>query len=207
VVADIIRLSGEYEIVGFLDDFNTHLYGSDFCGAKVLGGRDKLEQLRREGVRHLILGFGKCRARLELSALVKSLGFNLAVAIHPRATVAQDARIGPGTVVVAEAVINPGSMIGENVIVNTLALVGHDCLVEDGAHISSGVRLAGGVKVGCAAWVGIGSTVIEGIRIGAGTRIGAGSVVVEDIPDQVLAYGVPARIIRKIATDEDQEAH
>lgn len=206
VVTDIVRLRGEYEIVGFLDDLNSHLYGSDFCGAKILGGRDKLEQLRREGVRHLILGFGKCHARLELSSLVKSLGFTLAIAIHPRATIAQDAQVGPGTVVVAGAVVNPGSSIGENVIINTLASVGHDCVVEDGAHIAPGVRLGGAAKVGRAAWVGIGSTVIEGVRIGVGARIGAGSVVTEDIPGCVLAYGVPARIIRKIATD-DQEVH
>lgn len=205
VVTDIVRLRGEYEIVGFLDDLNSHLYGSDFCGVKILGGRDQLEQLCREGVRHLILGFGQCHARLELSSLVKSLGFTLAIAIHPRATIAQDAQVGPGTVVVAGAVVNPGVSIGENVIINTLASVGHDSVVEDGAHISPGAHLAGGVKVGRAAWVGIGSTVIGGVRIGMGARIGAGSVVTEDIPDYVLAYGVPARIIRKIAADEVQE--
>lgn len=203
VVADIIRLQGKYEIVGFLDDWNPHFHGADFCGAKVLGGREQLERLYRAGVRQIVLGFGKCHARIELSELVKSLGFNLATAIHPRATVAADVRVGPGTVIAAGAVINPGCSVGENVIVNTLSLVGHDCIVEDGATISSGARLAGGVRVGRAAWVGIGSTVVERAHIGAGARIGAGSVVLNDIPEYVLAHGVPAKIIRRIAPDEN----
>jgi UDP-N-acetylbacillosamine N-acetyltransferase len=203
VVADIIRLQRKYEIVGFLDDWNSQLHGSAFCGARVLGGREQLEPLYRAGVRHIILGFGKCHARMALSELVKSLGFSLVTAIHPHATVAADVRVGAGTVIAAGTVINPGASIGENVIVNTLALVGHDCVVGDAAHISSGVRLAGGVTVGRAASVGIGSTVIERVRIGVGARIGAGSVVTKDIPEYVLAYGVPADIVRKMAPDEN----
>jgi len=202
VVADVVRLVGKREIAGFLDDWNPHLYGSDFCGAKVLGGREQMERLYREGIRQLVFGFGKCHARLELSAVAKSAGFSLATVIHPRATIANDVLIGPGTVVAAGAVINPGASVGENVIINTLALVGHDCVVEDGAHVSSGARLAGYVRVGRAAWVGIGSTVAERKHIGAGAKIGAGAVVVSDIPEYVLAYGTPAKIIRKTATDE-----
>src|SRR5829696_7102348 len=135
VVADIVRLNGEYNIVGFLDDLNPDRRDEELYGATVLGGRERLESLRSEGVRHLILGFGNCAARLRLSALVREKGFSLATAIHPSAIVATDASIGAGTVVTAGAVINPGSRIGENAVVNTLASVGHECLVDDGAHV------------------------------------------------------------------------
>jgi acetyltransferase-like isoleucine patch superfamily enzyme len=40
--------------------------------------------------------------------------------------------------------------------------------------------------------------VIDGIQIGARAIIGAGAVVVRDIPNGVVAYGTPARVIRKI---------
>jgi acetyltransferase EpsM len=203
VVADIVRLAGKWEIAGFLDDWALHLQGSDFCGAKILGGREQLEKLRSQGISHVVCGFGKCHARLELSALIKPLGLSLATAIHPRATTARDVPIGSGTVIMAGAVVNPGASVGENVIINTLALVGHDCVIEDGAHVSAGARLAGKVRIGRAAWVGIGSTVIEGVHIGAGAKIGAGAVVAEDIPEYVLAYGLPAKIIRKMAMDEN----
>jgi UDP-N-acetylbacillosamine N-acetyltransferase len=49
--------------------------------------------------------------------------------------------------------------------------------------------------------VGIGATVVGKTRIGSGTIIGAGAVVVDDIPDGVVARGAPARVIRKVRPD------
>ncbi len=198
VVADIIRLREEYEIVGFLDDVNPDRRNAEFCGSRVLGGQEQLVHLRRQGIDHIIFGFGDCNARLKLSKLVQELGFSLATAIHPRATVAADVTIGGGTVIVAGSVVNPGARIGENVIINTCASVDHDCVIEDGVHICPGVHLAAHVRVGQAAWIGIGATVKDRVHIGPGSLIGAGAVVLNDIPDGVVAYGVPARIVRKL---------
>jgi len=57
--------------------------------------------------------------------------------------------------------------------------------------------LAACVTVERGSWVGIGSLVREGVHIGSDVMIGAGSVVLHDIPDGALAYGVPAAVIRK----------
>jgi UDP-N-acetylbacillosamine N-acetyltransferase len=197
VAADAIRLGDEYEIVGFLDDFTPGRKGESFCGAKVLGGKELLPLLRSEGVHTIFVGIGDCRARLEVSSVVRDEGFQLATVVHPRAIVARDSSLGCGTLVVAGAVVNPAAKVGESVIVNTGASVEHECVIEDGAHISAGVHLGGQVFVGRGALVEIGSTVARGINIGAESIIGAGSVVLHDIPVGVLAYGVPARIIRK----------
>jgi UDP-N-acetylbacillosamine N-acetyltransferase len=198
VVADIVRSRGEYEIAGFLDDTSPGRSDAEFCGASILGGREQLDTLLREGIDHLIFGFGNCEARLRLSGLARAKGFTIATAIHPGAVVASDVTVGYGTVVAAGAVINPGAQIGNNVIVNTCASVDHHCVVGDGAHICPGARLAGNVSVGRAAWIGIGATVVDHARIGARATIGAGAVVVDDMPDGVVAYGVPARAMRKV---------
>lgn len=197
VVADIVRLQGHYEIVSFLDDVNVHEAGAEFCGAPVLGGREQLDILAQQGIGHIILGFGNCEARLHLSQVVRSKGLQLATAIHPQAIIATGVSVGPGTVVAAGAVINPGCKIGENVIVNTCSSVDHECVIDDGVHICPGVHLAGNVQVGHASWIGIGATVKDHVRIGARTIIGAGAVVVNDIPDGVIAYGVPTKVVRK----------
>jgi acetyltransferase EpsM len=202
VVADILEAMGGYELIGFLDDINPDRRDSRICGIPILGGREQLDGLKRKKVDHIIFGFGNCEARLRLAEFVREKEFTLATAIHPRSIIAKDVSIGAGTVIVAGAVVNIGAMIGENVIINTLAGVDHECVVEDGAHISPGVHLAGRVTVGRGSWVGIGATVIDRIRIGAGSMIGAGSVVVEDIPDGVLAYGIPASVIKRIGLDE-----
>ena len=45
--------------------------------------------------------------------------------------------------------------------------------------------------------MGIGSTVINNIKIGKGSIIGAGATVIKNIPENVVAVGVPAKIIKK----------
>ena len=194
VVSDIVRQQGMYTIVGFLDDVDPSRSGEEFCGSTVLGGRELLDQLQKDGITHILLGFGNCNARLELTSFLQARGFSLPVAIHPRSVVAEDVVLGSGTVVAAGAVVNPRAKIGQSVIINTSASVDHECNIEDAAHICPGVHLAGKVTVGQAAHVGIGTTVIERVRIGRGAQIGAGAVVVCDIPEHAIAYGVPARI-------------
>jgi UDP-N-acetylbacillosamine N-acetyltransferase len=201
VVADAVRARGEYEVVGFIDDLSPERAGSRFCGATILGGREQLDMLAREGVNNLIFGFGNCHARLELAEPAREKGFQLAVVVHPHAVVASGVSLGQGSFVAAGAVVNPAARVGENVIINTGASVDHECVIEDGAHICPGVHLAGRVSVGRAVWVGIGATVSDGVRIGAGSFVGAGAVVLKDIPEGVLAYGVPARVIRKMKAD------
>lgn len=198
VVADIVRLRGEFEIAGFVDD--AHPEPRQFLGVPVVGGRDQLARLRSNSARHLIVAIGNCGARLKLAQLAEADGFELATAVHPRAIVATDVSVGGGTVIAAGAVVNPGAAVGRNVIINTLASVDHDCVVDDGVHVCPGVRLAGGVTIGRGAWIGIGASVVAGVRVGAGSTVGAGSVVLKDVPEGAVCYGVPARVIRTHAT-------
>lgn len=198
VVADIVRLQGTHRIIGFLDDIEPNRRGTIFCDATILGGREQLEPLLNQGVGEILLGFGHCGMRLELTAFLISLGFALPVAIHPSAVVAKEVSLGGGTVIAAGAVVSPGTRIGRSAIINTSASVDHECVIGDAAHICPGAHLAGRVTIGQAAQVGIGSVVVDCIHVGARAVIGAGAVVVHDVPDEVVAYGVPARIRRSI---------
>ena len=196
VVANIVNLSNLYELIGFVDDITPESKGKIFNGSPILGGREQLEDLLVRDIKHIVFGFGNCEARLKLSEFIRDMGFSLASAIHPQAIVAEGVSIGDGTVIVGGAVVNPGTSIGENVIINTRASVDHECFIADGAHICPGVTLGGNVSVGRATWIGIGATVKDHVRIGAGALIGAGAVVVNDIPDNTIAYGVPAKAIK-----------
>jgi acetyltransferase EpsM len=198
VVADIVRLQGVYGIAGFLDSLSPQRIGTAFCGSVILGGEEQLDTFVARGIHHVLLGFGDCKARLEKTQDLLSKGFLLPVAIHPRAAVAEDVTLGPGTVVAAGAVINPGARIGYSVIINTSSSVDHECMIGDAAHIGPGAHLAGQVVVGTATQVGIGAVIVQRMKIGRGSIIGAGAVVVEDIPDHVMAYGVPAKVKRRI---------
>jgi acetyltransferase EpsM len=198
VVADIIRLRGEYELVGFLDDISPERRGEPFCGAVVLGGREQLELLKARDVGRVMMAFADNRARLTLAAIARAKGYQLASALHPRAVIASDVRIGAGTAVMGGVVIDSGAVIGENALINTAAIVNHGCNIHDGAHVNSGSLLGGNVIVGKAATIEIGAIVGGSLTIGPGAVVGAGSVVLKDIPEGVLAYGNPAKVIRRI---------
>jgi acetyltransferase-like isoleucine patch superfamily enzyme len=61
---------------------------------------------------------------------------------------------------------------------------------------SQALTTQGGIVIGDDAWLGVGVIVLDGARVGAGSVIGAGSVVKSDIPDEAVAVGVPARVIK-----------
>ena len=197
VVLDTVRMQGVYEPVAFLEDETTEERPSSRSGVPVLCGREHLPRLRREGVEGIVIAVGDEATRINLAAIAVSSGFNLCTIIHPSAVICRDVRIGAGTVVFAGGIIQTGARIGRNVIINTGASVDHDCQIEDGVQLAPRAVLGGRVNVGELSFIGIGTTVKNGIEIGRNCVIGAGAVVVRDIPDHSLAYGVPARVVRQ----------
>lgn len=197
VIADAARRSKAWEVVGFLDEIRPQRRGEPFAGAQVLGGADAVELLG--DVRHVLLGVGDNRARLRIADQVEQRGLALGTVVHPSACLGDDVQLGAGAFVNSGAVVNAGAVLGRASVVNSNAVVEHHCVVEEGAHIAPGALLAGNVKVGRLAWVGIGAVVIEKLEIGAECVLGAGTVVVESVPPGVVAYGVPASVRRPVA--------
>lgn len=193
VVADIIRIQDEYNIVGFLDDVSKERRGTEFCGAPILGGVECLETVYQSGVRHMIVAIGDCSARMNLSDLVVAKGFSLVAAIHPTASIASDVLIRSGTVVKAMAVIEPGAVVKENVIVGAGTYIGHECVIEKCACISAGGKVGGKSVIGQSAWIGLGAIVCDRVCVGDRAQVAAGSVAVKDIPNDIVAFGVPAK--------------
>jgi sugar O-acyltransferase (sialic acid O-acetyltransferase NeuD family) len=195
VIIDIVEQEGRYEIAGLLDD-DPAIQGQNFCRYPILGGFSLLN----EGIHRdckLILAIGDNQARRRLWKKLKELGYELVCAIHPSAQIARDVSIGPGTVIMANTAVNSGTKVGENVIINTGATIDHDCVIEDYVHISPEAHLAGNVRVGELSHIGIGVSVVQGVKIGKGVIIGAGTVVIDDIPDNVTAVGVPAKVVKR----------
>ena len=70
---------------------------------------------------------------------------------------------------------------------------------------NQGLEVALPIKVGDNCWFGANVSVMPGVTIGNGCVIAAGAVVTKDIPDNSLAAGVPAKIIKTIDQNERVE--
>ena len=90
------------------------------------------------------------------------------------------------------------TMLGPNV---TIATGGHPILPE---LREKAYQYNAPVRIGRNCWLGAGVIVAPGVTIGDNTVIGAGSVVTKDIPGNVVAVGVPCRVVRPIG-ERDRE--
>jgi UDP-perosamine 4-acetyltransferase len=189
VVADILEKMEGFDLAGFVDDTRK----GEFFGLKVLGRGSDMAALRRDGIDSVIVTVGNCFHRKNIHEKLAGSGFSFAMAVHPSAQVARGAVVGDGTVVMAGAVIGPDARIGVGCIINTGATVDHDCMVAGFVHIAPGAHISGGARIGEGSLLGTGSSVRPGVSVGEWSIIGVGAAVVSDIPDRVVAVGVPAK--------------
>jgi acetyltransferase-like isoleucine patch superfamily enzyme len=92
-----------------------------------------------------------------------------------------------------------GVRIGAEVLLAANCYIGGGRYHSDQTQVSimnQGIYSLGEVVIGDGVWLGSGATVLDGVRIGSRTVVGAGAVVVHDLPENVIAGGTPARILR-----------
>ena len=103
----------------------------------------------------------------------------------------------------AEVVIGSGTNIQDGCVVH--ASPEYPCRIGNSVSVGHGA-LIHGCTIGSNSLVGMGTIIMNGARIGEDCIIGAGSLVPQgmEIPDGMLAFGSPARIIRPL-TEEEKE--
>lgn len=116
---------------------------------------------------------------------------------HPASTVGYGVKIGVGTCLAPGSIVTTKAAIGKHCIFNVNSSVSHDCLVGDFVNINPHAVICGNVTLGQGCYIGAGAVIIEKVTIGAWSVIGAGAVVTGDIPANVTAVGIPARVIKK----------
>ena len=99
-----------------------------------------------------------------------------------------------------------GIEIGDNVLLGPRVGIYTSNHATDAWERINGACYAKPVKIGDNVWIGAGVHINQGVTIGENTIIGSGSVVTKDIPANVVAAGVPCKVIRAI-TDADKTGY
>jgi sugar O-acyltransferase (sialic acid O-acetyltransferase NeuD family) len=194
---DIINKEGKYQIVGIID--SEHELGVDRFGYKVIGRQENIKSLISEyGIDGGIISVGDnwVRSKIAKQVLAEEPDFEFVNAIHPSVTKGANVKLGVGVTAMAGVIINPKAKIGNFAFLATGAQIEHDCIIEDFASVSAGSIMGGYVRIKKYAAVTLGVTILDRVSIGENSVIGSGSLVTKSIPDNVLAYGAPAKVMR-----------
>jgi sugar O-acyltransferase (sialic acid O-acetyltransferase NeuD family) len=184
----------DVQVEGFIDE-NCGLHGHTVDGLPVLGDWSWFDEMERTTVA-VICAVGLPQVGRRLIQKARARGLSFVNAISPLAHVSPAARLGQGIVVFPRVIVSTGVCLGSYCILNVGVTVSHDTHVGKYSNINPGAHLAGDVNIGEGCYVGMGTHVIQRRSIGSWTVIGAGAAVVHDIPANVTAVGVPARVIK-----------
>ena len=206
VLDEAIRRLGGKVVALFDNSLNANSAVPD---APLIGGSDSFPAWLnrtpdyRELYALVAIGGARGRERMQIQEQLAQSGLRIAPIIHPRAFVAESAVIGAGSQVLAMAVVAAEARIGAACIINHGSSVDHECQIADGVHIAPAATLCGCVTVAEYAMIGAGAIVLPRLRIGRNSIIGAGAVVTRGVPDDAVAVGNPARVVRHIHADSE----
>jgi len=197
VIIDIIEAIGTYEIVGLIDDYRIKNQ-DETLGYKVLGRIEDLAQIKEDlQLEYCVIAIGDNYARAQVYAKIANLGFTFVTLQHPTSCVSSTVSLGEGNVIMPGVVINSSAEVGNFCVLNTQATIEHDVRIGNFSSIGPMAVLAGNVAVGNGTAIGMNTSVIEKYTIGNNSVIGAFSLVNKNIGNEVLAYGIPIKSIRK----------
>ena len=97
----------------------------------------------------------------------------------------------------SDSPIEMGAQIKWGTVINRKCAIHHDSRIGRYVTLSPNVIVLGRAQIGDYTFVGAGSIIRDGVKIGKHCVIGMGSIVTKDVPDNVVAYGNPCKIIKE----------
>ena len=182
----------------------------DYGNAKVFGAGDKVVfgewnalkpilEANRDNIADIVIE-NDCRN----SAIEMLDKKDIPARIEPGAVIREQVTIGKNAVIMMGAIINIGAVIGEGTMIDMGAVLGGRATVGSHCHVGAGAVLAGVIEPASATpviveddvLIGANAVVIEGVHVGRGAVVAAGAIVTQDVPQNAVVAGCPARVIK-----------
>lgn len=198
VTIDALEEQGKYGIFGLVTNSNEELHQKVY-GHEVICLDTDVEQLLSENadIKGYFLGVGiasgSMKRRYELYTVLDKhlLAVNI---ISPESVISRHARIGKGIFLEAYTRMANGVIIGDHCLIQSFTSINHDQTIGDNVLIGCNVSMSG-IKIGSHTVIADGSSIGFKKSVGENCLITDGTVITKNIPDNVIAFGNPAKML------------
>mgnify|MGYP001141138434 CR=1 FL=1 len=201
IAASIAEATGEYEVLGFLNDVEP--IGSQIGKFKkypVIGTSKDIPEHLMDNRVFFFVGYIGMKSEKEVYDKVTNLGIpreRFATLIHPTAIIPEGyCKIGKGVLIAPLAQLSPDTTIEDNCILLPNSFLGHDSTMKRFSHITTNSVVGGYVTLGVGSHIGSNATIREYVQVGDFAIVGSGSVVLENVHNNTIYVGNPARLIK-----------
>ena len=194
-VIDIMNDNNCHKIVGAVDLESGDMLEAQINDVHVICTLDNVVRKFNPKVTRMIVAHGKIPRKVRAVDYLLKHGFQFFSAISPFSSISPHSELGLDCIVNPSVTIMPNARIGNHVIIHSQSVVEHDNTIGDYCNIGPGVSLAGNVSIGERSYVYTAASIIPKVFVGKNCIIGAGAVVINDVKDNEVVAGVPARTI------------
>lgn len=198
-VLEILHQNNQLENLVFYDDVNDDIGDLLYGKFPVIKNIVDAKRYFKEVDLKFTLGIGNPHLRKELCQKFSDIGGEFSSTISKNTDIGSfGITIETGCNILSGVKISNDVKIAKGALIYYNCIIAHDCTIGDFVEISPSCSLLGRCIIYDNAQIGSGSIILPDVKIGSNVIIGAGSVVTKNLPDNVMAYGVPAKIIKSI---------
>lgn len=156
-----------HDVVGKIDDAGP--------GPGILGTLSEISNTHPAGKYGIVLaiGYSNLTARWKAWQRVRNLGYKCPILVHPRAYIANSAKLSCGSVVMAGALVDARSTVGEASVLWPASCINHDVALGSNCFISPQATICGFAAIGNNSIIGAGAVVVDHSVLPAGTFVKA----------------------------------
>jgi sugar O-acyltransferase (sialic acid O-acetyltransferase NeuD family) len=199
-VLEVVHQLNQTENLVFYDDINHEVPEKLYDQFPVLRTIQEVVIYFKTIDNQFTIGIGNPVLRKKLYDKFTELGGDFTSTISPLAIIGSyDIKIGIGSNILSGSVFSNNTEVGIGCIIYYNSIITHDCKIGDFVEISPAVKLLGRCEIGSYSQIGSNATILPDVKIGKNVIIGAGSVVTKDLPDNCVAVGIPAKIIKVLS--------
>lgn len=197
-VLEVCMQNNRLDNLVFYDDVNIDLEEKLYSKFPIIKTFKEAAYYFTNASEEFTIGVGGPKTRKKITNKFIGIGGVLKSTISTTSLIGSyNTTIEHGCNIMQKVVITNDVTIKKGSLINQLSSIGHDVLIGEFCEICPNVSISGNCKIGEGSFIGTGAIILPNVKIGKNVVIGAGAVVSKDLPDNCVAVGIPAKIIKQ----------